>query len=589
MKRLLTYTHLLWGLFFLGSFLFFELNYRYWYRFMEQYSLFLYTEDYFLGLLKQPGGFNEYLTAFITQFFIFPYAAPLSISLLLTLISILFARTLSRAHFQLSTLHFPLLTLFPAFLFWLFPVESIASILAALTGVTAVAVYVSVDKPWQRYLAGFLLLTLTYFLSAPAHLLAAAGMLVCEWGKSGRSKGWLPALGWFVWALILPLLAMRTLYVVPMREAFLSKHLFHPEYPIPLSFWYVWCSFPLVAGVIYGLGRRKAWFGKGRASRLIQLAILGLATGLAILYGEHPLEQVYYYDCLARRQAWQAIVEHAAKHAVKDKDALIYANLAHAYTGTFNEALLRLPQIGDDGLIPYDPKTRLGLIEAAEVSYLLNHTNSAQRFAFVGVLSSERNVQPRLMQRLVETYLVNEEYKAAEKYIRILEKSAFYRAWAKELSPLLVPETAQNTSWIAERRRLNPVTDNPYDLTKTLPNALAFLIDDHPDNKSAFEYGMGYLLLYKDLGAFMHYMEGVNEKGEDLPILYQEAICLYYTAVQNNPEAFRSYAIAPAVYQRFRGYLQQVRTLSPSLLARQYGDTYYYYAQFVQPPNKPAR
>ncbi|MDR1938018.1 MAG: DUF6057 family protein, partial [Tannerellaceae bacterium] len=221
MKRLLTHTHLLRGLFFLGSFLFFELNYRYWYRFMEQYSLFLHTEDYFLGLLKQPGGFNEYLTAFITQFFILPYAAPLSISLLLTLISILFAKTLS--HFQLSTFNFQLFTLFPAFLFWLFPVESIASILAALTGVAAVAGYVSVEKPLPRYPAGFVLITLTYFLSAPAHLLAAAGMLVGDWGKPGVKKGFLPALGLLAWALVLPLLAMRTLYVVPMREAFLGK------------------------------------------------------------------------------------------------------------------------------------------------------------------------------------------------------------------------------------------------------------------------------------------------------------------------------------------------------------------------------
>ncbi|MDR1937161.1 MAG: DUF6057 family protein, partial [Tannerellaceae bacterium] len=405
----------------------------------------------------------------------------------------------------------------------------------------------------------------------------------------GVKKGFLPALGLLAWALVLPLLAMRTLYVVPMREAFLGKHLFHPEYPIPASFWYIWCSFPLVAGVVYGLSRRKASFGKERVNRAIRVAILAVAAGLAIFYGGHPLEQAYRYDWLARRQQWQAIVEHAAKHPVKDKDALIYANLAHAYTGTFNEALLRLPQIGEDGFIPYDPKTRLGLIEASEVSWLLNHTNSAQRFAFVGVLSSERNVQPRLMHRLVETYLVNEEYKAAEKYIRILEKTTFYRAGVKELSPLLTPETAENTSWIAGRRRLNPVTDNPYDLAKSLPNALAFLIDDHPGNKPAFEYGMGYLLLYKDLGAFMHYMERLKEKGEPLPVLYQEAICLFYSAVQNNPEAFSSYAISPAVYRRFRGYLQQVRGLSPALLARQYGDTYYYYAQFVQPPNKPAR
>ena len=58
----------------------------------------------------------------------------------------------------------------------------------------------------------------------------------------------------------------------------------------------------------------------------------------------------------------------------------------------------------------------MGLIEASEVAWQVGQVNAAQRFAFVGVLSSQRCVQPRLMKRLVETYLVTGEYRAAEKY-----------------------------------------------------------------------------------------------------------------------------------------------------------------------------
>ncbi|MDR1357404.1 MAG: DUF6057 family protein, partial [Tannerellaceae bacterium] len=310
-----------------------------------------------------------------------------------------------------------------------------------------------------------------------------------------------------------------------------------------------------------------------------------VAALLAIIYGGHPLEQAYMYDSLAREGRWEAIAAHASTHPVRDKDALVYANLAYAYTGAFNDNLMRLRQIGEEGFIPHDPKTRLGLIEAAEVAWLLNHTNAAQRFAFVGVLSSERNVQTRLMRRLIETYIVNEEYKAAAKYIGILEKTAFHKSGMEEFRRLLTPEASREEGWVAERRRLNPVTDNPHDLTKTLPRTIASLLDDHPDNKAAFAYGMGYLLLYKDLGAFMHYMEPL--KGERLPVLYQEAICLFYTAVENNPEALRSYSIDPAVYSRFRGYVQSTGSALPALLARQYGDTYYYYAQFIKPPERP--
>jgi hypothetical protein len=68
----------------------------------------------------------------------------------------------------------------------------------------------------------------------------------------------------------------------------------------------------------------------------MSVACLVAAIALGIACGRHPLEQAYRYDWLARRQAWETIVEHAAKHPVGDKDALIYVNLAHAYTGTYN-------------------------------------------------------------------------------------------------------------------------------------------------------------------------------------------------------------------------------------------------------------
>ena len=119
--------------------------------------------------------------------------------------------------------------------------------------------------------------------------------------------------------------------------------------------------------------------------------------------------------------------------------------------------------------------------------------NAAQRFAFVGVLSAQRCVQPRLMQRLVESYLVNGEYRAAEKYIRILEASPRYRDWAKEQRALLDPAKAVQADWLVAKRKQLPLTDNPFDLTVTYPSAIAYLVDDHPDNQAAFEYADVFL------------------------------------------------------------------------------------------------
>lgn len=577
--------YLQWFLFIAGSFLFIQVNYRYWYHFMEQYTLFRTTSFYFTGLLSEPGGFNEYLSAFLMQSFYFPFGAALVISLLLGGVGVSFSLFLNKACRKVS----PFVALLPVFLFWIYPVETLAPLLALLFAFSSAILYASIRKKNIRYSIGVLLIGCTYFLAAPAHLELAILIALFEWirGEGKREKG-IVALASIAWSLLLPLLAMRTVYIIPLREAYLSKHLYHPEYPVPLSFWLVWFSFPAGVVLLY-LFKKKRITAGNKTKNMILVSLLPVLMISGIALGKHPMEQAYQYDYYARHEQWDKIVEDSQKKGVHDKDVLIYANLALSKTGRLNEYLLQLPQIGEDGFIPHDPKSRLELIEAAEVAWHLNHINSAQRFAFVGVLSAQRCIQPRLMKRLVETYLVNEEYRAAEKYLTILESVPLYRSWAQDRRPLLNPETAQKARWIAEKRALRSVTDNYYDLTLNFASALAFMLDDHIENAAAFEYAMGYLLIRKDMPTFMHYMELLRDSGRRFPVIYQEAICLFFSAMKSDPEAFRSFPIDPAVYSRFISFVQSAKTLPPALLKQQYGDTYYYYAQFTPTPKPSSR
>lgn len=305
-------------LFIIGSFLFIELNFRYWYRFLEQYMMFQTAGSYFQDRLAEPGGLNEYVTEFLSLAFIHPNGASVVIALLLGLISGCFFLYLKACGVRASMLA----AILPSFLIWIYPQESIA-LLTMLAFVQVLAyLYTSIKIDWLRYLFGFLFLGGSYFFAAPA-------------------------------------------------------------------------------------------------------------------------------------------------------------------------------------------------------------------------------------QR-----------------------------------PLLDSVACASEDWIAAKRAMLPITDNPLDLTLIFPNALAFLIDDHADNRPAFEYGMGYLLVYKDLMTFMHYMELMKERGEAFPVLYQEAICLFFAAVQKDPEAFRSFPISQEVQNRFLQFMKVARSMPPAALKQQFGDTYYYYAQFIPTPKR---
>ena len=566
-----------------GSYFFLEYNYRYFHRFMEQFVFFQDTTDYLLLRLGEPGGLQAYVAEYLTLFFGRPGGASFLLSLLWSVSLIGFLLYLKRVASTIASGW----SLLPVALFWIYPQESMVPILSVVIAVWSAWLYLSLTVRPVRYAVGSLLLVGTYLLAAPAYLLFASLVVVAECCTSQGRTRWLVPLCVTALALLLPLIAMRTLYIVPVREAYWSKHIAHPEYPLPHALYYIGLLYPFVTILAYLLRtcRMGAGWKPGLRSGLAYAGVVVcMLVGVCCL--KDPMEQAYRYDDWARQERWNRIVNHARVHGVKDVDALIYLNLALSHTGQFTSGLLHFPQVGESGFIPHDPKTRLGLILASEVAWQLGQTNAAQRFAFVGVLSAQRCVQPRLMKRLVETYLVNGEPRAAAKYLHLLEQNPAYRTWALQQRPLLEASVCDTTDWVVAKRKQLPLTDNPYDLTIAFPSAVAFLIDDHADNRPAWEYAMAYLLLYKDFGAFMHYMDLLNEQGVALPTLYQEAICFVCGVAQQTPAALDRYAIAPEVRNRFLQFLQQMKTQPAAALRQSFGDTYYYYAQYIPAPKQ---
>lgn len=190
------------------------------------------------------------------------------------------------------------------------------------------------------------------------------------------------------------------------------------------------------------------------------------------------------------------------------------------------------------------------------------------------------------MQRLIETYLINEEYLLAEKHIRILESTLFYKNWATRQRKNLVPEEAEKKNWIIAKRKLLPVTDNPFDLTRTFPNAIAYLIDDHLNNIPAFEYGMAYILLYKDLYTLMYYMELLRDKVWDIPVLYQEAICIYYSTVKKETTDMQTVGIRQNVYDRLQAFARIVTFNPAGRYSKEFAGSYLVYYQFTPTPKR---
>ena len=67
-------------------------------------------------------------------------------------------------------------------------------------------------------------------------------------------------------------------------------------------------------------------------------------------------------------------------------DEMCIRDRALSHTGRFSGDLMRFPQIGVEGFIPHDPKSRMGLIEASEVAWQVGQVLSLIHILFGGVL-----------------------------------------------------------------------------------------------------------------------------------------------------------------------------------------------------------
>lgn len=99
--------------------------------------------------------------------------------------------------------------------------------------------------------------------------------------------------------------------------------------------------------------------------------------------------------------------------------------------GELGDKLFHYPQQGKGGLLPEWNSTVPGAIVLSDICYQMGDLSSAQKFAFEGYVSSVDG-NPRLLQRLVQTNILTGAYAVAEKYIRILEQTLFYKEWAAE-------------------------------------------------------------------------------------------------------------------------------------------------------------
>lgn len=209
----------------------------------------------------------------------------------------------------------------------------------------------------------------------------------------------------------------------------------------------------------------------------------------------------------------------------------------------------------------------------------LGQINEAQRW------DSETLVKCGLtgpcLVRLTRYNIVNGRVEVAMHYIRLLKQTLFYRAEALRLERIVSTGKIDGL-----RSSLERVEESPAHFVDAHEPCVEFqhLCQKDSTNRMAFEYLMADLLLSNRLSLFvdnLHFIRNIDYP--EMPRVFQEALLVYGLQAGKDRLAELGYTVSPEVKERFAQYHQLYRQRKKSELTYRFGDTYWYYINFISP------
>lgn len=514
MKNLLSHKYIHWLLtlvFGLAVFLFWRLRYPFALTYQEQLQLFLFDDDYFCSRMAEPGGFARYIAEFLVQFYNGVTFGALIIAVLYMLIQRLTWRLMhSEGHYALSFI--------PSVLLW----YAMGDESVMLTYVVALLIAMTVAWGWRswsgkwpqwvKWLVALLLIPVAYWLIGPMVLLVALLMMP-----------WTITIATLLFSLALILLSAHYQPFPMMRTVLGISY-----YRFPMTLPYLLMALPVVvwlmADYIRFLPKTKQWITITEA--LLVLVSIGFLVDLGY---EKKKYELIEYDYLVRVRDWNSIIAKAEKKMPDLPMSVSATNLALAMTNQLGDRAFEFYQRGTLGLFPKFERNFANSQLTGEIYFHLGMINTAQRLAFESMEAIPNyNKSARVVKRLAETNIINGDYRIAEKYLRMLEKTIFYRPWAQRMIAILGNEKAINENPLYGTLRQYKLQEDLLFSDGELDHICGQLFLHNQQNSMAAQYMLMMPLLDRDIERFMAYVKVVQNRIQYNPRSCQEAIAFAF-------------------------------------------------------------
>lgn len=565
---------------------------------LQDLSLFLPTNMFFINTISTPGGFLAYLGLFLTQFFYYPWLGSLILIFLLFVVHYLTMKAfdLRKNLYPLSFIPSLLLLLTILQLgYYIFILYSNGYVYSTICGIIVVLgtfrIYRSIKNFNIKLLFSVLYITVFFPLTGFYSLLSVLLFVVDEIVTLNTDR-WKDHLGIsilsLVFMIVIPLLFYRYFYISTsypdLYFAGLPKLGFTGDIILWLPY-YALFAFLIVS--VFNFQERIKQKTPNRLSFTIPAIVF-----LLVMSG------VYYfsYDDENFR------TELAMERAVEENDWNVLLSLSKRLEGEPTRlivmdtylALRKLHIAGDNmftyknGYEPFNTRKSVLEMEVAGKMFYLQYgmVNYCYRWCMEDMITNGMKIEN--LKYFVKSCLLNNEIPLAQKYNDVLKKTLFHRSWAAKYE-----EYIKNPGGISsdpEFKAILPLID-PINKLQTEKKEMLedFLIYSfatiHAGSPELIELALQCNLEMKNSNRFWPFFNYYIQTHSRIPVHYQEA-ALLFSYLEKNVDISKINFDA-AVLNNFREFINRMKQyakrtrkeLEP-IFMKYFGNTYWYYYFF---------
>lgn len=511
MKIIQRYWHVLLAVVFaIAVWCFWGLRYASGMVYQEQLQLFLFDEEHFMERLVVPGGIARYISEFLVQFYNILLFGAAIIAGVYVLLQQLTIKTVKKHDVQAS---WYLLSYIPVVLLWMYMGDinvKLTFVVSVLVAMACMAVYPLGASNVCRYIYVTAVTPILYWIAGPTVMMFSVYVAIREMISN---RNFILSAVTFIYSLAC-ILVSASFVPYPLFRLFYGIGYSSIVDQVAIMQYVVMAAFALVPVVIATLPEIK----NTKVTRIICGGLLvALISVVAFVVPANYIASTYEvleYDLLVRQQKWDEIIQKAEKKSPDSPLTVASLNLALAMKGQLNEQrAFKFFQNGWQGAFPVFNKNFESSVMTAEIYYYTGMVNTAQRFDFEAMEAIPDNGKSaRVVKRLAETNLINGDYQVSLKYLRLLQKTIFYRNWASQTIALLGDEDAIDEHPVYGYLRKCRLTTDFLFSEQEVDKIMGQLVMKNKQNTVAMQYLLLLPLLEGNQQKYMLYKQVVEEK-----------------------------------------------------------------------------